>query len=145
MEIIVEGWRAGVQEWRDIQGVPVQELPPLSNEQREVAMKLRIPEVDYARSALAGRRTQERLLTKTQRFAHLLEQKLQRDHEGVALTRIRLVTIEHMFQLDLTAGDRNLTVRISEDMVDDLVEGGSPSADQQIDHVLNRVLAGQAA
>jgi hypothetical protein len=73
MEIAVDGWRSGVSEWRTARSVPVDQLPRLTDEQREVARKLGISEEDYARSAFAGEQTREALLKKTERLARLLE------------------------------------------------------------------------
>ena len=77
MEIAVDGWRSSVAEWNAVRSLAVDELPPLSREQREVAKKLGVAEQDYARSAVVGERTRETLLRKAERFARLLEQKMQ--------------------------------------------------------------------
>jgi hypothetical protein len=94
MEIIIEGWRAGGQERKEAASVPVSELPPLNTEQKSVAKKMGISEEDYARSAYAGKRNQDRLIEKTRRFAEILGERLQSLSEGARIDRVRLVTIK---------------------------------------------------
>ena len=75
MEISVQGWKASPGDWEAVRKIPKDELPALTDEQKEVVRKLGLTEEDYARSALAGERTQNALLVKTEMFARLLEKK----------------------------------------------------------------------
>jgi hypothetical protein len=145
MEIIIEGWRAGRAERQEAESVPFSHLPPLSDEQKTVAKKMGISEEAYARSAFAGKRNQERLLEKTRRFGEILERTLHTRFEGARIDRIRLVTIDHEYRIDLSAGDRKVLFRVPENMVDDLVEGGSAEIGRTIERNLETVLSGQAA
>jgi hypothetical protein len=145
MEIVIEGWRAGRPERQEAERVPVGQLPPLSDEQRSVAKKMGISEEAYARSAFAGRRNQERLLEKTRRFGEVLERKLRAGFEGSRIDRIRLVTIDHEYLIDLSSGDRKVLFRVPEEMVDDFIEGGSLEIGRLIERNLEAVLSGQAA
>jgi hypothetical protein len=145
MEIIIDGWRAGGEDRKEALSVPANRLPPLSEAQKEVAKKMGISEEDYARSAFAGRLNQERLLEKARRFAEILNGKLQSKMNGARIDRVRLVTIEHEYRIELSAGERKVLYRVAEEMVDDFIEGGSADIGQLIERNLETVLAGQAA
>jgi|SRR5208283_4625581 len=145
MEIIIEGWRAGRAERQEAETVPVSELPPLTDEQKAVAKKMGISEEAYARSAFAGSQNQKRLLEKTRRFGEILERTIRARFEGARIERIRLVTIDHEYRIDLSAGERKVLFRVSENMVDDLVEGGAAEVGRLIERNLETVLNGQAA
>ncbi len=145
MEITIEGWRAGSEEREAARSVPASQLPPLSDEQKLVAKKLGISEESYARSAFAGQRNQERLIEKTRRFAEILERKVRSTVKGARIDRIRLVTIEHEYRLELSANERKFVFRVPEEMVDDFVEGGSADVGRVIESRLENVLTGQAA
>lgn len=140
MEIAVDGWRASVGDWSAVRSVPADELPPLSPQQREVAKKLGIAEQDYARSALAGQRTREALLQKTERFARLLEERLQASGQQAEVVRVMLRTVEHRFDVEINAGGRSVPLRVEETLVDDYFDSGSADADQRLARILDRAL-----
>jgi len=140
MEIGVDGWRAGAAEWNAVRAVPANELPALTPEQREVAKKLGVSEQDYARSALAGQRTREALLYKTERFARLLEQRMQASGLSGTITRVMLRTIEHRFDVEIQSDGRFVPVRIEENLVDDYFDSGSVDADERLGRILDRAL-----
>ena len=120
-------------------------VAPLTDEQKSVAKKMGISEEDYARSAYAGRRNQDRLIDKTRRFAEILEERLQSISEGARIDRIRLVTIEHEYRIEIRLSNRKLFFRVSEEMVDDFIEGGSAEIGRQIMNRLETVVTGRAA
>ncbi len=144
MEITIEGWRAGGEERKEAASVPVWQLPPLTDEQKSVAKKMGISEEDYARSAYAGRRNQERLIEKTRRFAAILEAKLGSKVQGARIDRIRLLTIEHEYRIELSVEGKKVLFRVAEDMVDDFMEKGFADVGQRIEQNLETVLAVQA-
>jgi hypothetical protein len=145
LEITIEGWRAGGEERKEAASVPANQLPSLTAEQKSVARKMGIAEEDYARSAYAGKRNQERLLRKTQRFGEILENKVRSISENAEIERIRLVTIDHEYRIDLRVGEQRLIFRVPEEMVDDFIEGGSAEVGRSIERNLETVLSGRAA
>jgi hypothetical protein len=145
MELVIEGWRAGGEERKEANSVPASQLPSLSEEQKKVAKKMGISEEDYARSAFAGKRNQERLLGKTRRFAEILDGILRSRLEGARIERVRLVTIEHEYRVEISASERKFVFRVPEDMVDDFIEGGSADVGRLIERNLETVIAGPAA
>ena len=144
MQVSVDGWRSSASNWQAVRDIPGDQLRPLTPEQAAVAAKLRISAEDYARSALAGERTAEALLEKTERFAKLMEQRLASRHAGVQVDSVTLETWEHKFRV-LIRGKMETVFRVNEDVVDDLFEGGSKEADEKISRILDLVLGEKVA
>lgn len=92
MRISVHGLRTSARDWEEVRDLTRNQIPPLTAEQRAVAAKMRIPEEDYARSALADQRTQERLLAKTEQVAKIVQRKFAERSPGAAVEQVALVT-----------------------------------------------------
>jgi hypothetical protein len=144
MQVSVDGWRSSASNWQAVRDIPGDQLRPLTPEQAAVAAKLRISAEDYARSALAGERTTEALLAKTERFAKLMEQRLASRLAGVQVDSVTLETWEHKFRV-VIRGKIETVFRVNEDIVDDLFEGGSKEADERISRILDLVLGEKVA
>jgi hypothetical protein len=144
MEIIIDGWRAGGEDRKQAQLVPASKLPLLSEAQKEVARKTGISEEDYARSAFAGKLNQDRLLEKTKQFSAILEDRLRSKAPGARIERIRLLTIEHEYRIEIYNEHKIVLFRVAEDMVDDFMEKGFAEVGQRIEQNLETVLAVQA-
>lgn len=136
MEISVQGWKASPTDWEAVRKLPKDQLPPLSEEQREVARKLGVSEEDYARSALAGERTQNALLATTETFARLLQRKLKDIDSKATVENVVLQLLEGRFEILLRLNGKLFPLRIHEDIVNDLFEGGSAEADEKLSRIL---------
>ncbi|HXZ28079.1 MAG TPA: hypothetical protein VEG08_08795 [Terriglobales bacterium] len=145
MEIAVDGWRASLGAWQAVRNVPREQLPQLTPEQQTVARKMGIPEEDYARSAMAGERTREALLQKTQRLAHALGERIRRSGLAVTVNRVLLRTIEQRFDVQLQVNGRTVPLTIEESIVDDYFDSGSASAEESLGRILDRALASLTA
>ena len=141
MEISVDGIRASVADWRAVQSLPAAELPKLTEAQRQVARKLNISEEDYARSALAGQRTTESLLAKTETLARFLDQRVKAIDGATSIERVALRTYEHRFDVELNRNGQRFHLRVEENLVDDLLEGGSSEARERLSSAVKNVLA----
>jgi hypothetical protein len=139
MEIAVDGIRVSPSDWEAIRNVPTGDLRPLTPPQREVARKLGISEDDYARSALAGERTQQSLLTKTETFARLLQRRLGEVAPEAKVNRVTLRTLNDRFDVEVVVDNSTLPLRIDERIVDDLFERGSEDAEQRLQRILSTV------
>jgi len=145
MEIAVQGTKAYPSDWQAVRAIPRDELPALSDEQRQVARKLGISEEDYARSALAGQRTQEVLLQKTEALARFLKKRIEASGLPVTINRVVLVVIEDKFTVDLEVNGRPVVLRIDESVVDDFFDSGSEEAEKRLGRILDRALLGLTA
>jgi flagellar motor protein MotB len=137
MQISVQGWKASPSEWEAVRKLPKDQLPPLTEEQREVARKLGVSKEDYARSALAGERTQNALLEKTETFARLLERKLRELGSNATVENVVLQILDDRFEVLLRVNGKLLPLRIKEDVIDDLFESGSAEAEQKLARILD--------
>lgn len=124
-------------EWDAIQGLPEEELPPLTPGQQQAARQMRIPEADYARGALAGKRGAEKMLEKTERFARFLSESIQKRKAGATLIRVALDTFQGKFEVEARVDGRPLDFRVTEKLVDDLFESGSELAERRLNRVLD--------
>ena len=145
MEIAVDGWRPGAAEWDAARNLPVEQIPALSNEQREVAKKLGIAELDYARNAEAGRRSQESLLVRTKQLARLLarllEERAAASGADSRINRVTLRTVQNRFDVEMQINGRIVPLRIEESIVDEYFDAGSIDAEQKLTRILDRALA----
>jgi hypothetical protein len=134
-----------VTDWEAVKTLPADQLPPLTPEQREVARKLRIPEEDYARSALAGQRALEKMVAKTERVARYLVERLREMAPQAIVESVVLNTWEGRFEISLTVDSRSIPLRIAEEIVDDYFDSGSPEMGRRLDQVLNLAIHAQVA
>lgn len=75
-QVEVSDYSVSIDEWRRAQNAPSDELPVLSEAQREVANKFGISEEEYARSVLAGRYGVRRLRTRARKLGEEIERIL---------------------------------------------------------------------
>ena len=136
MEISVQGWRASPGDWEAVRRIPKDQLPALTEGQKEVARKLGLSEEDYARSAVAGERTQDTLLAKTETFARLLEKMIQELGLRATVENVVLRLLEDQFEVLLSVNGAKVPLRIKEAVVNDLFESGSAEAEEKLARIL---------
>ena len=140
MNIAVEGLRTGVTDWDAVRSLPADKLPPLTPEQEHVAAQLGVSQEDYARSAFAGKRTSEKLLQKTQRFAAWLQNSLHKIDPRAEIETAILNTWDGKFEVTLRREGAPVFFRVDEDLVDSFFEGGSVGAEERLARVVDLVL-----
>lgn len=145
MNVSVSGGRVIPADWDFVRELPVSSIPPLTPEQKAVAQQLKIAEIDYARSAFALQRTQDRLLVKTEAFVMLLEKRIREHEPAVRIESVSLQTTEHKFEVEFLLNGRLIPWRIDEDLVDELLESGTEEADRRLERVIDRMMSGRAA
>ena len=133
MFISVEGLRTDPEEWKAAQALQPDQLPALTPEQREVATQLKIAEEQYARSILAGQRTTEKLLKKTEWFARFFEELIHHKGSPAKIERVTLDTWAASFEVKIHG--REYPLKIDEGLVDDLFEKGSAVAEQGLSRI----------
>lgn len=142
-KIGVDGMRFGASESRDAQSIPKEDLPPLTDAQREVARKLGVSEEGYARSFVAGEKTWNSLLKKTKRFADFLQQHVTSVASAAQVESVMLRTTERRFDVAVRLGDRSVPVRVKETLVDDLFESGSEQAERNLRRIIEMAIRPQ--
>ena len=132
----VEGVSFVAGDLDEVRRISPEELPPLTEAQREVARKMNLPAEEYARNVLAAERSKTALLAKTERFARFLAEQLKRIAPDAKVQRV-LLSIDHGFDVELAIEGARVPLRIREEPVDDFFEGGSAEAEEAIIRVLS--------
>jgi hypothetical protein len=145
LEIAVEGLRIGSAELQAVRNVPSGELPPLTEMERTVAKKLGVSEEDYARNLLAGHKTTEFLYGKTERLARHLQAVIAANRISARIERIALINVDHRFDVEVRVNGSTVLMRIDENVVDDLFEGGSAEAEERLQRIVRTNLQAGAA
>ena len=141
IKVAVSGFRSDRSEWEAVQKVPKEQLPALTPEQRKVTEAQHIPEELYQRSTLAGRRTAEKLLKKTEWLAGVLQRDLTRHAPKATIKSVVLDVWEGKFEIEMEIDSTALPLlHIGEDVVDDLLDLGSTASEQKLSEMLERCL-----
>jgi hypothetical protein len=138
IKIAVNGYRSDRNEWEAVQKVPKEQLPALTPEQRRVAEAQRIPEELYQRSAVAGQRTAEKLLKKTEWFAKVLQKELAERAPEAAINSVVLDARKEKFDIAVAINGTEMPLHIEERIVDELFDLGSTDAGQRLSTMLDR-------
>ena len=137
----VRGLRSDRSEWEAVQKVPKEQLPALTSEERKVAEAQHIPEELYQRSALAGRRTAEKLLKKTEWLAKLLQRDLTARAPRATIKSVVLDVWDGKFEIEMEIDSTVLPpLHIGENIVDDLLDLGSTASERKLSEMLERCL-----
>ena len=140
VSISVAGFRTRASEWDAAKMVPKEELPPLTDAQRDAAKKMGVSEEDYARSFMAGEKTWNILLDRTRQLARVLQGVVREISPEAVVESVVLRTWEERFDVDIREGEKRIPVRIEEDIVRRLFEGGSAEAERSLRRVLDIAL-----
>jgi len=142
--IDVDAARTSAAEWLAVQQVPKDELPRLTESERKVADALKKSEEDYARSLLAAERTRADLIEKAERLARFLKQLLSLARPKATIKRVTLRTLDSAFDVEVDIEGKRSTMRVDEEVFDDLLERGSEEAEQRLRKILEVNLPVQA-
>src|SRR5208337_2234268 len=99
--ITVDGARISALEWERVRMLPAEELPPLTESQREAARKMKISDEEYSRNFLASERGRTALLAEAERLARFLSAQLKQLGSKAVVKSIALSTIEQKFEVEL--------------------------------------------
>jgi hypothetical protein len=142
--IEVDSARTSVTEWRAVQQIPKDELPPLRKSEREAAGAFKRSEEDYARSLLAAERTRAELIEKAERLARFLKQLLNSARPRAAVKKVSLRTLDGKFDVEVDVEGKRSTMHMDEGIFDDLLERGSEEAEHRLRKILEVNLPVQA-
>jgi hypothetical protein len=119
VEVVVTGWSMSLADSGRAKAAPVDELPRLSGEQREVARKFGVSEEQWARAVLAQRYGDERVRAVALGLARALEIELPKHLPGVEICRLVYEVGLEKHKLYLRWKGKDHFVSIDRDMVDD--------------------------
>lgn len=121
-EVVVLGSSTSIEEWERASRVPKDELPLLTDEQKEWARKVGLSEEAYTRSLLAGRYGAERIKARAEELSKILEDMLKRLALSVKLGLLVFDLGKDRCIVQLKKGKREVRVSFSEDLADDVLD-----------------------
>lgn len=136
MEVYVDGNRTSSENWLRAQTAPIEELPPLTEGEKIVAGKFGQTDETYARTLYAGDLERVNLGQKAVKAARILERFASQKAPGVQVDRVWLKTFEGKFRFDISLNGSSTLISISEELLDDLLEKGSRSAEEGISRII---------
>jgi len=140
IEVVVFGSSTSIEEWERASCAPKEELPLLTDEQKEWARKFGLSEESYARSLLAGQYGAERIKARAEEFGKILEK---------ILTRIAPKMKDGLLVFDfgrdicivrLKKGKREVRVRIPRKLADDVLDLRDLQSIRELEEILKDAL-----
>lgn len=138
-EVFVSDYSSSVEEWKRAMAAPRSELPPLSEQQREVARKFGVSDEEYARGVLAGLYGEERMRCRGERLGELVESILQGLGAPYRLAAIKAEMFNGRWVCRIETPERIANVAVPRELADDVLDSG---ATEEIDMLKNCLLAG---
>ena len=140
MQISVDGVRGSSSALEAVRHIPREQLPPLTEAQRQVAQKLGASEEGYARMILEGERAQSELLVKTEMFARLLDKRLREVGSKAKIDNVLRRVLDEKFEVQIQINGRVIPLKVREDLIDDLFEAGSADAEERLMRIVRTTL-----
>jgi len=137
MDIRVDGYRSTPENWLYAQKVSPRDLPALGPAEQEVAEKLGLSSEDYARSQLAGDLTRGELSKRAERVGVLVTSWLRRHGTPGHVREVWFKTFEGKFRVGVEVSGKTVFCLIDEDVIEALLEVGSPQAERQLERLLD--------
>jgi len=136
MDIRIDGNRSTAENWMLAQNASKELLPALSEAQKTVADELRTSHEAYARSVYAVDLSRNDLVAKAERAGRAIERIAQRKVPGIAVDSVWLKTFAGKFRFDLNLDRNHTAMWVNEDVIDELLESGSRTAEEQLARVV---------
>ena len=140
MEIIITGFSASLADSQKARAVPLNELPQLNVEQKEVARKFEMAEEDYARQVLAFQYGGARLQAGAAKLTCVIEERLPGLVPGVELEKLIYEVGLEDHKVWLRHAGQHYVIRLSQTDVDDWLVRGRPEDFDQLCRALARQL-----
>jgi len=136
MEVFVRGSRSSAQDWVLAQQIPANQLPPLDEEQKAAALREKVSEENYARSAYAGHLSQQKLLHRTLQFGRWLNARVEERNAECQVESVTLDTWESKYQVSVLGGEDPIDFEIDEELVERFLTTGSAELERAIFRLL---------
>jgi hypothetical protein len=140
MEVIVTGWRSTTDAWAKAHLVRLSDLPALSPEQADVARKLGLSAEEYARSFYAGELSKPELTGKAEAIGKLIERLAGSQSPGAKIDQVLLETYHGLVRLKGSVGDSEFRMEVEEELVEDLMKGGSGKLLERLERIVKMAL-----
>jgi hypothetical protein len=140
MEIVITGSSMSVEDTRKANAVPADELPRLTDGQKEFAKKFNMSEEASARSLLASQYGEARLHASATKLGQVLEEHLPKLVQGIEIEKLIYEVCLENHKLWLRYRGRNHVVQLPQADVDDWLASGKPEDFQQLCKAIAREL-----
>jgi hypothetical protein len=128
MEVWVDGPRATDQSRATAEQIPLAELPPLTEQEREEARVSGWSDERYARVKFAGEQGAYEWAERVQTLGVLLESMLKQHSPEASLKSILLETFRGRYRATAQLGSREFCFAVREQVAEDLLEAGKAEA-----------------
>jgi hypothetical protein len=137
MDVSVRGSRSSAQDWARAQQIPLSEIPPLDDQQKEMARQMVISEEDYARSAYAGQLSQQDMLQRTLRFGRWLNARVEERNADSHVDAVELDTWNERLKVRVLAGTEPIVFEVDEELIERFMTTGSAELERAIFRLLD--------
>jgi len=138
-EVHVPGFHSSVDEAKRAQGVPTSELPPISEEEREMARRLGMSDEAYRRSKLAGTFGHQRLEARAVDLGEQVDRILVESLVGYRLAGVTWNSDSQSWRIEIETPQGQQNVVLSKDLVNDALDSRTRS---ELQRLRNMVLFG---
>jgi len=136
MEIRVDGSRSTNENWLTAHRIPSSALPPITPEEEQVAEKLGISAEEYLRSRVAGDLSRGELEKRAEVVGNLVSRWLSQRGLSGTVVSVWFKTLEGKFRVEIAGPDGIQLLFLKEDLMSDLLDGGSRESQESLDRVL---------
>jgi hypothetical protein len=138
-QIVVSDYSSSTEEWKRALEAPESELPPLTDQQREIARRFGVSQQEYARGVLAGRYGNQRMRKRAQALGEHAQEIL-----GGLGARYKVLAVlwegsKLRWMLRIETPERVVGVPVPFELADDVIDSGVL---QEIERLKRLVLAG---
>ncbi len=123
-QVFVSDYTSSVEEWREAMTVPRAQLPPLSDQQSEVARKFGISDEEYARAVLAGQYGETRMKDRGQALGRAIQSILGGLGSDYRLVAVKAEMFNGRWVARITAPDKVANVAVPRELADDVLDSG---------------------
>ena len=136
MQIRIDGSRSSSDNWLIALLAPTSELPRLSPEEERAAEKMRMSTEDYARSRYAMELSAGDLEQRAGKLGTYIQGWLAANGVDGTVERVWLKTLEGKYRIEIDSTGRRSSIIADEDLIDDLFERGSSTAQRELGRLL---------
>jgi len=138
-EVHVSGYRSSAEEWKRAFEAIASELPPLTDQEREIARRFQVSEEDYKRGKLAGILGQKGLEVRGHAFGDQVQYILSGLGDGYHLKAVFWEGQKLRWILRIETPHKLVAVAVPFELADDVLDS---AAIQDIERLKNLVLLG---
>jgi hypothetical protein len=117
--------------------MPLNEIPPLDEQQKAAAQREKVSEEDYARSAYAGYLSQQELLQSTLRFGRWLNARVDERNPDGNVDAVELDTWSGKFKVKVLVAQESVFFEVDEELVERFLSTGSAELERSIFRLLD--------